>query len=662
MEVMRPMDRTLAPRIVRAGAVLAAALALGLGAAQAPAAPGGVAAAATEDAVLLRWRLPDDRFPDGGFVITRRGDDAERRIELPSPLPREEAVGRGLIEPGAYDELVAAFTGAPGDEEGALARALAVLVTVSRPDYARVLGTLYEDADVRAGVRYRYRVTTASGEEVGTAEVEAGRVRPLPAPEDLQATPLAGGARVELSWVRPAEEALVAAYHVYRTDADGREERLTRDPHFVPIIREGAPARAPFNDDGVTPGATYAYSVEAIDLFGRVGPRSDPVRVTLPDPDPLPEPVIAEQTLGDERVTLRWSPVRDPRVAGIAVLRARDPDGPYRRLTREALPPDATRFVDDDVRGGQNYYYALVTIDAEGRRSSRGPAWAVLAEDRTPPPPPTDVHVDPSTRRLTLRWSPPADANVGEYRIYASRGREASPDDFAYVASTSLSFYGYHLEAGGLDELRFVVRSVNRSGVEGPPSQVAHGRLIDETPPPAPSLLEAQPGDGLVRLRWTATNDPDVAARRLYRSVDGGPFELVEADLPPEAHRYGDDQVRAGVRYRYRLDSVDASGNASPPSEELEVTPLDFAPPEPVGEVAAASRDETVVVTWRAREGERYVVERARAGAAGFVELHDPVRADRYTDPTGEPGDRYRVFAVDEERRVGPPSNPVTAR
>jgi hypothetical protein len=83
---------------------------------------------------------------------------------------------------------------------------------------------------------------------------------------------------------------------------------------------------------------------------------------------------------------------------------------------------------------------------------------------------------------------------------------------------------------------------------------------------PAVSAPSAEPGDGVVALRWTAP--PDAVDVTLVRApADGGAEELVHHGPGGEAT---DRAVRNGTRYRYTLRAADAAGNVAAASVEAE--------------------------------------------------------------------------------------------
>ena len=117
-----------------------------------------------------------------------------------------------------------------------------------------------------------------------------------------------------------------------------------------------------------------------------------------------------------------------------------------------------------------------------------------------------------------------------------------------------------------------------RSAVS-PPVTVA---MRDIFPPHAPSGLEAVPGgataaDRSIDLSWTPDTDADLAGYFVYRQeVD--PKGVVTGTVtrlnttPVVGPAYRDQTALAGHRYAYRVTAVDAAGNESAPSADVQET------------------------------------------------------------------------------------------
>lgn len=154
---------------------------------------------------------------------------------------------RGM-EPGKYDD-------APLNKEPAAAGA-------------------YEDAAVANGKRYYYRLRTVDSpvrpwqESLDSSEVTAMPMDKTPPEAPTGITVVPGIGRVFLTWNENRERDL-AGYHVFRSlKAGGERERLTARPLN----------RSTYSDETVKQGATYYYSITAVDANGNESARSKEIK------------------------------------------------------------------------------------------------------------------------------------------------------------------------------------------------------------------------------------------------------------------------------------------------------------------------------------------------------------------------------------------------
>jgi len=103
---------------------------------------------------------------------------------------------------------------------------------------------------------------------------------------------------------------------------------------------------------------------------------------------------------------------------------------------------------------------------------------------------------------------------------------------------------------------------------------------METTPPATPTGLTAVPGDASVRLTWSANTEGDLAGYDVFKGTASGALAKVSTVAAP-----GTTQVVAGLAngtpYYFAIAAVDASGNASPMTDEVAATPFapDVTPP-----------------------------------------------------------------------------------
>lgn len=101
-----------------------------------------------------------------------------------------------------------------------------------------------------------------------------------------------------------------------------------------------------------------------------------------------------------------------------------------------------------------------------------------------------------------------------------------------------------------------------RDAKDSAPSKV-DPRKDDGRKPSAPGNVAAELLNGLARITFTPSPETDVAGYRLYRSVDGGSYQKVEASVFAGDEPKFVNYITAGHQYRYYVTAVDVAGNES---------------------------------------------------------------------------------------------------
>lgn len=210
-----------------------------------------------------------------------------------------------------------------------------LLATVATPGYT--------DTGLPSGTEFDYEVVAfdaalnaASPAQV-TASTEVDLVDPTQ-PGDLLATP--GFTTMGLSWTASTDAGGVAGYRVYRGET---------------LI--GEPVGTTFQDSGLIPGTSYAYSVVAVDSAGRTSDPAETQGITLADTTAPGVPAFLAAVAGDGSVTLSWLPSDDNvGVTGYEIRR----DGNPVPIATVASPG----FVDSGLENGTAYTYQVRAVDA----------------------------------------------------------------------------------------------------------------------------------------------------------------------------------------------------------------------------------------------------------------------------------------------------------
>ncbi len=143
---------------------------------------------------------------------------------------------------------------------------------------ATATGTTYSDTSVASSTTYSYRVQavdTAGNVSAfsNTATATTVGSQPPTAPSNLTAT-AASSSQINLSWTASTSSIGLANYVVQRCQGAGCT-------NFAQIA---TPTATTYTDTGLTPGTSYSYQVEAIDIEGNVSPFSNTATATTPLP------------------------------------------------------------------------------------------------------------------------------------------------------------------------------------------------------------------------------------------------------------------------------------------------------------------------------------------------------------------------------------------
>jgi len=428
----------------------------------------------------------------------------------------------------------------------------------------------------------------------GQAAADGGGLAP-PTPSDLQLDP--SETEVFIKW-SAGESGLAASYEVMRG-----QSLVAMTTSLVA------------SDAGLSPDSNYCYSVVALDAAGRRSTPLGPACVrTLDVTPPTPPPAPAVSLDSPVEAALTWDPSSDNAgVAGYEVLRGE----------RVVARVEGFSGRESSLRPGRRYCYSVRAFDRVGNRSPPSPPSCIETPDVTPPSAPSAVVSAPGPKRATLSWGESTD-DVGVEGYEALEGDEVVATFHAARGTVAGLAAGEHC---------FAVRAFDRAGNRSAPSAPACAVVPDSTPPTAPQQVAVvAPGETSTVLRWEAASD-DVG-------VVG--YEVLREDrvVARSAGTYaGEEELRPGQEYCYRIRAYDAAGNRSSPSPSACVATPDRTPPTAPGEpIARAASDRLVELHWKESTD--------NVGVEGYEVLRGDVvvarsAVPRASDPGLEPAQDY---------------------
>ncbi len=211
-------------------------------------------------------------------------------------------------------------------------------------------------------------------------------------------------------------------------------------------------------------------------------------------------------------------------------------------------------------------------LDRGGERSELSNLVALAAAP--PPPPPTGLALEGTAGGVQVRWAPSPGA--GGYRVYRRLAAERGyGPPLASVAASETS----HLDASAAFDNRYVYAvTAVAEAAEASESTFAAEREVDyrdRFPPAAPTAPIALAEPGRIRLSWTPNAEAGVAGYHVYRRDSAaGPSARNELSRltrqPTTETSFLSEGLSAGRAYAFRVTAVDATGNESAPSPEVE--------------------------------------------------------------------------------------------
>lgn len=223
---------------------------------------------------------------------------------------------------------------------------------------------------------------------------------------------------------------------------------------------------------------------------------------------------------------------------------------------------------------GQNLVFFVRVAGPKGRFSewSNGQSLRI-----TPPlPQPYDVKAEAVAAGVRVSWQPQSTELGVTYRVYrrdeSPGGTPATEPSATLLDSVAGHEFIDRSAVFGKPYIYTVLASANSGGSQNESEISAPVSItpIDTFPPAVPAGVTAVAAPESIELSWERNTEADLRGYRVYRSVDGRPFDKV-SDLI-DTPSFSDRKIQSGMRYQYSVLSIDVSGNESSRSSPVEVT------------------------------------------------------------------------------------------
>ena len=226
---------------------------------------------------------------------------------------------------------------------------------------------------------------------------------------------------------------------------------------------------------------------------------------------------------------------------------------------------------------GRRYTYVILAGDSRGRLGHPSPR--VSVHYAAAPEEPGGFAVEARENAVRLAWSPPARLLDGSvitdlltYQVLRAPTSDAELMPVsAPVSETMLTDSRLENDRPYYYAVR-AVRVVSGATIYGRATARLMATPRDVRPPSAPANLVAIASEGVARLSWSSSPEPDVAEYIVYRAPVGGGFERIGSVATPGT-TYADRTAARGT-YRYVVTAQDnaAQPNESARSNEVRVT------------------------------------------------------------------------------------------
>ncbi|HSX33757.1 MAG TPA: hypothetical protein VLF91_05480 [Candidatus Saccharimonadales bacterium] len=433
---------------------------------------------------------------------------------------------------------------------------------------------------------------------------------------------------ISLSWQSAADYGGVTAYNVYRGGVN------------VATVTSGTS----YNDTGLTEGATYTYSVSAVDASGNESALSTSTSIVVPDSTPPSAPADLSATAASStEVDLSWTASTDNLGMSSYTLSR---DG----VSLATLPASATTYSDLTTSAQTTYTYTLIASDAAGNPSN--PSTATITTpanpDSTPPSAPANlVATAPAVGEIDLSWDAAIDdTGVTGYQIYrdgsllTTVGGLTSYRDLTVASQTTYAYGVVAVDAAG------------NASAQSDPATITSLLAPDTTPPSAPASLNAVAINAHeIDVSWSpSSDDTGVTGYTIYRD---GQFLASTTGTT-----YQDVTVNDGTTYSYSVSAFDAANNTSAQSSAFSATTPDATAPSTPTNVSVVLLSPTVAqLSWTASSDNVGVTSYA-IYRNGVLYTTVPGAATTYNDNNLSDATTYQyvVVAVDAAGNQSPAS------
>jgi len=382
-----------------------------------------------------------------------------------------------------------------------------------------------------------------------------------------------------------------------------------------------------------------------------------------PDPVILHGPVISEPPDAPS-VTLHWSLSQEGAFSAYRLFRSASAAVDSSDQLIETITTASTvEFEDTEIVEGRTYAYRVYVQDTFGLQRGSNTVQAEIANERPPAASTLETPEAISTTRIALDWSRSEDLDFFAYRLYRNQTGAVGTDDELLAEITDINTTSW--DDGALEEdtvYYYRVYTVDAGGLTTRSNEV-EGRTENDTPAAVTLSEPTATSETRIALDWTASEEIDFLAYRIYRNLIGAVNEGDEllAELSDIHQTYYDDSgLQENTEYFYRVFVVDRGGLTAR-SNEVAARTKNEAPSSVTLNPASSVDSTAATLSWGASDVHDFAYYRlyrdeiatVTTSSTLVVELDDSAFTS-FRDTELDPGTTYyyRVFVVDDAQNA----------
>ncbi|NVM56044.1 MAG: hypothetical protein HWN66_20265, partial [Candidatus Helarchaeota archaeon] len=448
------------------------------------------------------------------------------------------------------------------------------------------------------------------------------------------------GNKLDISWNALGGD--VMGYKIYRSTVPGFEVN--------PGDEDAITTNLYYNDTGLDDNVTYYYRILAFDDGWPTindGLPADEVNGTPTDTIAPPQVVnlnIISTGIGNT-LQLTWDASTATDFNHYII---------YRNSTSESWALIATNIkttshTDTGLNDSMTYFYKVAAVDDGGPTPNVGINSTIqngTPTDNTEPPQITGltITVIPEGNILNLTWNPSVATDFDEYYLY----RNSTTETWAFVTNLSVN----HFQDIGLINLKtywYKVSAVDEVPNEGLNSTPKPGVPQDSIVPPAVTTLTITviPTGETLNITWNLVVAGDMQEYRVHRSNTSGftpgPANYIDNVSHPTTY-FLDTNLTDGLKYYYKVLSVDDDDNYLPAATQASATPDDTVPPLQPASFDVTNMAGSLYLNWTAAQEEDFVMYQIWRNGTTLVQTIANNATNNWIDPQDQLFDTQYYF------------------